>query len=143
MLVCLQLEGVSHSCAPKVWKNLQFSKEIQRKSKLSTASQFPTERLRNLDFGSNIAVFGSGRGLNGRGALVGFIWTEFQFKKEPWRPISRPTQSRVCNQFQLGSSRELGNLPSDFQDCFRATQRVLGLAPIWCSLRTEQWRPVS
>ena len=42
---------------------------------------------------------------------------------EPRRPVSRPKQSSVCNRFQLGSSREPGNLPSDFQDCFRTTQR--------------------
>ena len=50
----------------------------------------------------------------------------------------------VCVQrFQLGSSMELGNLPSDFQDCFRTAQRVLGLTSMWFLLRTEPWRPVS
>ena len=60
-------------------------------------------------------------------------------------PKSWPTQSSVCNRFQLGSSREVGNLPSDFQDCFRTAQRVLGLASIWflLLLRAEPGRRVS
>ena len=64
----------------------------------------------------------------------------FSAQTQPRRPISRPRQSFLCH---LGSSRELGNLPSDFRDCFRTTQRVLELTSIWFLLRTEPWRPVS
>ena len=41
----------------------------------------PTPGLRNLNFGSNMAVVGSGRGLKRRGAPVGSIWDDFQFKR--------------------------------------------------------------
>ena len=40
----------------------------------------PTRKLRNLDFGSNLGVWGSGRGLKRRGAPAGSIWVEFQLK---------------------------------------------------------------
>ena len=85
------------------------------------------------------------------GLREGFKWTRrarrihlggVSAQTEPRRPISRPKQSFQCNRFQLGSSREPGNLPSDFRDCFRTTQRVLWLTSIWFLLRTEPWRPV-
>ena len=47
----------------------------------------PTPSLRNLDFGSNMAVLGSGRDLNGRGAPVGSIWAEFQLKRSHGDPF--------------------------------------------------------
>ena len=37
--------------------------------------------------GSNLGLFGSGRGSNGRGTLVGFIWAEFQLKRSHGDPI--------------------------------------------------------
>ena len=55
--------------------------------KLSTSNRFPTERPRNLYFGSNMAVLGSGRGLNGRGAPIGSIWAEFQLKRSYGDPF--------------------------------------------------------
>ena len=54
----------------------------------------------NSNFGSNLGRFGSGRGSNGRGAPVGFIWADVQLKRSHGDP------SR--------DQRELGNLPSDF-----------------------------
>ena len=36
----------------------------------------------NYNFGSNLGLFGSGSGVNGRGAPVGFIWAEFQLKQK-------------------------------------------------------------
>ena len=47
----------------------------------------PTPRLGNLDFGSNIAVSGSGRNLKRRLAPVGFIWAEFQLKQSHSDPF--------------------------------------------------------
>ena len=35
----------------------------------------------NYNVGSNLGLFGSGRGSNGRGAPVGFIWAEFQLER--------------------------------------------------------------
>ena len=67
--------------------------------------------------------------------FLGFKWTRrarrihldrVSAQTEPRRPISSPKQSLLCKRFQLGSSRELGNVLSGFQDCFRTTQRVLG-----------------
>ena len=55
--------------------------------KLLNSNRFPTERPRNLDVGSNMAVLGSGRDLNGRGAPVGSIWAEFQLKRDHSDPI--------------------------------------------------------
>ena len=46
----------------------------------------------NYNFGSNLSLFGSGRGSNGRGAPVGFIWTDFQLKRshgDPFRDQNR------------------------------------------------------
>ena len=39
------------------------------------------------NFGSNLGLFGSGRGSNGRGAPVGFIWTNFQLKRSHGDPF--------------------------------------------------------
>ena len=46
----------------------------------------------NSNFGSNLGLFGSGRGFNGRGAPVGFIGTDFQLKRshdDPFRDQNR------------------------------------------------------
>ena len=46
----------------------------------------------NSNFGSNFGRFGSGRGSNGRGAPVGFIWADFQLKRnhgDPFRDQNR------------------------------------------------------
>ena len=72
----------------------------------------------NCNFGSNLGRCGSGGregGSNGRGAPVGFIWTEFQLKRSHGDPFRDKNHVYVflCNRFQLGSSRELGNLPYD------------------------------
>ena len=39
------------------------------------------DREFNYNVGSNRGLFGSGGGLNGRGAPIGFIWAEFQLKR--------------------------------------------------------------
>ena len=39
------------------------------------------------NFDSNVGFFGSGRGLNGRGAPVGSIWTEFQLERSHCDPF--------------------------------------------------------
>ena len=39
------------------------------------------DREFKYNFGSNLGLFGSGRGSNGRGAPVGFVWAEFQLKR--------------------------------------------------------------
>ena len=44
------------------------------------------DRELNYNFGSNLRLFGSGRGLNGRGAPVDFIWAEFQLKQSHGHP---------------------------------------------------------
>ena len=67
----------------------------QTQRKILTSNRFPTERPRNLDFGSNIVVLGSGRGSNGRGAPVGFIWTEFQLKRSHGDPF-HAQNNRLC-----------------------------------------------
>ena len=110
-------------------------------SEFNIAAARVVDREFNYNFGSNLGLFGSGREFTGRGAPVGFIWTDFQLNGAT--PTHFTPKTVVCDRFQLGSSRELGNLASDLQDCFRTTQRVLGLTPIWFLLRTEPWRPVS
>ena len=100
------------------------------------------EREFNYNFGSDLGLFGSGSGSNGRGAPVGFIWTDFQLKRshgDPFRDHNRAFVQAVPTR----ELQELGNLPSDFQDCFRTTQRVLGLTSLWFLLRTEPSQPVS
>ena len=57
-------------------------------------SLIPTwaQREFNYKFGSNLGRLGSGRGSNGRGAPVGFIWAEFQLKRshgDPFRDQNR------------------------------------------------------
>ena len=39
------------------------------------------------NFGSTLGLLGSGRGLNGRGAPVGSIWTELQLKRSHGDPF--------------------------------------------------------
>ena len=41
----------------------------------------PIPRLRNLEFGSNMAFLGSWRGLKRRGTPIGSIWADFQIKR--------------------------------------------------------------
>ena len=47
----------------------------------------PTPGLRNLDFGSNLGVLGSGRGSKRRGAPIGSIATEFELKRSHGDPF--------------------------------------------------------
>ena len=49
----------------------------------------------NSNFGSNLRRFGSGRGFNGRGAPVGFVWAEFQLKRSHGDPF-RAQNNRLC-----------------------------------------------
>ena len=51
------------------------------------------DREFNYNFGSNLGLFGSGRGSNGRGAPVGFIWADFQLKRSHGDPLR--DQNRV------------------------------------------------
>ena len=45
------------------------------------------DREFNYKFGSNLGLFDSGRGSNGRGAPVGSIWAEFQLKQSHGDPF--------------------------------------------------------
>ena len=49
----------------------------------------------NYNFGSNLGLLGSGRGSNGRGAPVGFIWAEFQLKRSHGDPF-HAQNNRLC-----------------------------------------------
>ena len=49
----------------------------------------------NSNFGSNLGLFGSGRGFNGRGAPVGFICTDFQLRRSHGDPF-HASNSRLC-----------------------------------------------
>ena len=72
------------------------------------------DSLNPTRFGSNLGRLGSGRGSNGRDAPIGFIWADFQLKRSHGDPFR--DQNRVfVRPFHLGSSSELGNLPSGFR----------------------------
>ena len=47
------------------------------------------------NFGSNLCLLGSGRGVNGRAAPVGLIWAEFQLKRSHGDPFHAQS-SRLC-----------------------------------------------
>ena len=49
----------------------------------------------NSNFGSNLGLFGSGRGFNRRGAPIGLIWAEFQLKPSHGDPF-HAQNSRLC-----------------------------------------------
>ena len=45
------------------------------------------DREFNYNFGTDLGLLGSRRGLNGRGAPVGFIWADFQLKRSHGDPF--------------------------------------------------------
>ena len=49
------------------------------------------DREFNYNFGSNLGLFGCGRGLNGRGAPAGSVWAEFQLKWSRGAPFHAQT----------------------------------------------------
>ena len=72
----------------------------------------------NYNFGSNLGLFGSGRGFNGRGTHVGFIWAEFQLKRSHVdlsrdqnlvRPVFLGTAQLLLgtDQFLVGTDQKL------------------------------------
>ena len=67
----------------------------ERVNACNIAAARAVDREFNYNFGSNLGLFGSGRGSNGRGAPVGFIWAEFQLKRSHGDPF-HAQNSRVC-----------------------------------------------
>ena len=67
------------------------------------AAASAVDREFNYNFGSNLGLLGSGRGSNGRGAPVGFIWAEFQLKRSHGDPLRDQNRAFV----QPVSTREL------------------------------------
>ena len=49
----------------------------------------------NFNFGSNLGLFWLWEGFNGRGAPVGFIWTEVQLKRGHGDPF-HAQNNRLC-----------------------------------------------
>ena len=66
------------------------------------------------NFGSNLGLFGSGRGSNGRAAPVGFIWAEFQLKRSHRDPF-HAQNNRFCttgSNSGAPGSQEISSLTS-------------------------------
>ena len=57
---------------------------------VNIAAAGAVDREFNYDFGSELGLFGSGMGVNGRGAPVGSIWAEFQLKRSHGDPFRNP-----------------------------------------------------
>ena len=59
---------------------------------INIAAARAVDREFNYNVGSNLGLFGSGRGSDRRGAPVGFIWADFQLKRshgDPFRDQNR------------------------------------------------------
>ena len=79
-----------HSKKPHLgnaWVNLNITYNI--------AAARAVDREFNYNFGSNLGLFGVGRGVNRRGAPAGFIWTEFQLERSHGDPF-HARNSRLC-----------------------------------------------
>ena len=72
------------------------------------------DREFNYNFGSNLGRFGSGRGSNGRGAPVGFIWAEFQLKRSHGDPFHAQNNCLCAASSNSGApgSQEISPLTS-------------------------------
>ena len=64
-------------------------------TKQNIAAARAVDREFNDNFGSNLGLWGSGRGFNGRGAPVGFIWAEFQLKRSHGELFRAPNHGLV------------------------------------------------
>ena len=58
-----------------------------RKNTDNIAAARAADREFNYNVSSNLGPLGSERGLNRRGAPVGFIWAEFQLKRSHGEPF--------------------------------------------------------
>ena len=68
--------------------------QIYSSKNINRAAARAVDREFNYKFGSHLGLLGSGRGSNGRGAPIGFIWAEFQLKRSHCDPFR--DQNHVC-----------------------------------------------
>ena len=98
--------GIQSPPAPvSTWRAFgnEESRQLEVRTSFYLVAPMPPTPVRNPDFGSNMGLLGSGRDLKRRGASVGSIWAEFQFKRSHGDPCHAQTNNLCGTGYESGA----------------------------------------